>query len=108
MKSPSIRRGAGDREGECGGGARSAASFVSRGGLSLLSPRRGAREARVGLPVYRAVHFFRGRPGRTRVSRRWEEWKINNRNRPYRLSRARGNGALLLPFHPTTGDPAPL
>ena len=29
-----------------------------------------------------------GELGRARISRRWEEWKINNRNRPYRLSRA--------------------
>jgi len=35
--------------------------------------------------------FFAGQGGelgRARISRRWEEWKINNRNRPYRLSRA--------------------
>lgn len=31
---------------------------------------------------------------RARFSRRWEEWKINNRNRPYRLLCARGNDAI--------------
>lgn len=60
-----------------------------------------------GIPV---VARRRGRrtQERARFSRRWEEWKINNRNRPYRLlcvrqrryspRRARPHGRVLVSF----------
>lgn len=60
----------------------SSPAFIPRGGEG----RRGARRAPA---VYRTVRLF-PRARRARVSRRWEEWEINNRNRPYRLSRATG------------------
>jgi len=44
----------------------------------------------------RARSHQKGRLTRRRISRRWEEWKINNRNRPYRLSRC---NATLTPLH---------
>jgi len=44
----------------------------------------------------RARPHQKGRLTRRRISRRWEEWKINNRNRPYRLSRC---NATLTPLH---------